>query len=396
MTAYAVLAAAYVLSQFYRSFLAVLTKILETDLGAGATDLSRASGAWFLAFALMQFPIGHALDRYGPRRTASVLLTLGGAGGAAMFASASEPWHLVAAMALIGVGCAPVLMAAFFLFARNFSAARFATLGSTFVAVGTLGNVVGTQPLAAAAQAFGWREVTWALCAVTAMIGIAIWFTVRDPQRVEAQPGSRGGFLALFSIRELWPIFPCILLGYAVAAGVRGLWAGPLLADVYGLDTAGIGTHTLYMALALSAGSLAYGPLDRLLDSRKRVVMTGNLIVAAACATLAFAMPHQVWAASALLVAIGFFGASFAVQLAHGRAFIPAHLVGRGVTLMNFFSIGGVGLMQFVTGAAVEHFTVADDPAAAYRVLFAIYTGSVCLALLFYSFSRDARPSGRH
>jgi len=43
----AALVLAYVLSQFYRSFLAVLTKILEADLGAGALDLSRASGAWY-------------------------------------------------------------------------------------------------------------------------------------------------------------------------------------------------------------------------------------------------------------------------------------------------------------------------------------------------------------
>ncbi len=393
MTAYAVLAAAYVLSQFYRSFLAVLTKILEADLGAGALDLSRASGAWFIAFALMQFPIGFALDRYGPRRTASVLLAAGGAGGAALFAVAREPWHLVVAMALIGVGCAPVLMAAFFLFARNFSMARFATLGSTFVAVGTLGNVVGTRPLAAAVEAFGWREVSWGLCAITAAVGVALWFTVRDPERVEAKAGAPGGFLAVLSIRQLWPIFPCILLGYAVAAGVRGLWAGPLLADVYGLGTAGIGTQTLYMALALSAGSLAYGPLDRLLDSRKRVVMGGNIVVALACAVLAFAMPQQVWVVSALLVTIGFFGASYAVQLAHGRAFIPPHLVGRGVTLMNFFSIGGVGLMQFVSGAVVQNSAVQGDPAAAYRALFLLYTLSVCGALVAYSFSRDVRPS---
>ncbi len=393
MLAYAVLACAYVLSQFYRSFLAVLTRILETDLGAGASDLSRASGAWFIAFALMQFPIGYALDRFGPRRTSSVLLTVGGAGGAALFATAAGPGQLVLAMGLIGIGCAPVLMAAFFLFARNFSPSRFATLGSTFVAVGTLGNIVGTQPLAAAAQAFGWRNVSWGLCLITALVGLAIWFTVKDPERVEAGSSAKGGLRALFAIPQLWPIFPCILLGYAVAAGIRGLWAGPLMADVYGLDTIGIGQQTLYMAIALSLGSLAYGPLDRLLDSRKQVVMTGNLIVAGACAVLAFAMPQQVWAASALLVAIGFFGASFAVQLAHGRAFIPTHLIGRGVTLMNFFSIGGVGLMQLISGGVVASYTVPDDPAAAYRALFLLYTVSLCLALLSYSFARDAKPS---
>ncbi|MFN3845299.1 MAG: MFS transporter, partial [Paracoccaceae bacterium] len=48
----AALVAAYVLSQFYRAFLAVLTPVLQSDLGASASDLAAASGLWFLAFAL--------------------------------------------------------------------------------------------------------------------------------------------------------------------------------------------------------------------------------------------------------------------------------------------------------------------------------------------------------
>ena len=40
------LAIAYVLSQFYRSFLAVLTPQLSADIGADKADLSLASGIW--------------------------------------------------------------------------------------------------------------------------------------------------------------------------------------------------------------------------------------------------------------------------------------------------------------------------------------------------------------
>ena len=56
---------AYVLSQFYRAFLAVLAPVLETDLGATAEHLANASGIWFLIFAAMQIPLGAALDRIG-------------------------------------------------------------------------------------------------------------------------------------------------------------------------------------------------------------------------------------------------------------------------------------------------------------------------------------------
>ncbi|MFP4450861.1 MAG: MFS transporter, partial [Rhodosalinus sp.] len=87
----ALLALAYVFSQFFRAFLAVLAEPLARDLGATPDDLARASGLWFLTFAAMQVPVGWALDRLGPRLTSSVLFLLGGAGGAALFAVAQSP-----------------------------------------------------------------------------------------------------------------------------------------------------------------------------------------------------------------------------------------------------------------------------------------------------------------
>ena len=47
---------AYVLSQFYRAFLAVLSPVLELQIGASAEDLAMASGLWFVVFAAMQIP----------------------------------------------------------------------------------------------------------------------------------------------------------------------------------------------------------------------------------------------------------------------------------------------------------------------------------------------------
>ena len=80
------LALGYVLSQFYRAFLAVMAPYLEADIGAGPEVLAFANGLWFLVFAAMQIPVGEALDRIGPRLTASVLFAIGGAGGAVVFA----------------------------------------------------------------------------------------------------------------------------------------------------------------------------------------------------------------------------------------------------------------------------------------------------------------------
>jgi MFS family permease len=395
MAGIAMLAIAYVLSQFYRSFLAVLTPNLIADIAATKSDLSFASGAWFAAFALMQFLVGVGLDRYGPRWTASLLLLFGGAGGAAVFAAASAPWMLTLAMVLIGIGCSPVLMASFFIFARTFSAARFAFLGSWFVGIGTAGNVIGTTPLAAAAETFGWRPVMGMLAMITGLVAIVIFAVLRDPKSPESKDTDSAGFSGYFEllrIRHLWPIIPLTAVNYAPAAGIRGLWAGPFLADVHGADAISIGNVTFFMAIAMVIGSFVYGPLDSFFNTRKRVVAIGNALALGALCLLFLYPAADVAIVATLLFVVGLAGMSYGVLMAHARSFFPVHLTGRGVTLMNFFTIGGVGIMQFLSGGIVSHSAAGDAPAVQYSHVFAFYGLMLAGSLAIYIFSRDAKP----
>jgi MFS family permease len=394
MAGLAALTLAYMLSQFYRSFMAVLTPALTAELGATRADLSLASGIWFATFALAQFVVGVCLDRYGPRRTSSIMLALGAGGGALLFAAASAPWMIVVAMALIGIGCAPVLMAAVFIFARTFRPAQLAVRTSWLVALGMAGNVVGTSPLAGAAEAFGWRWVMVGLAAVTLLVAATILLSVRDPER--AEPGEIGfgfsGYRELLRIRTIWLLAPLVALGYAPAASIRGLWAGPYLSEVYGVDALVIGQVVLFMALAMVAGALIYGPLDTILRTRKWVAVVGNALGAAVILVLALNPVPGLTAVTILFVLLGMFGGTYGLLMAHGRAFLPPHLTGRGMTLLNFFSIGGSALLQFATGAVYTASYSATDPSAAYQALFWFYEVTLVAAIVVYLFVPDARP----
>jgi predicted MFS family arabinose efflux permease len=384
------LGAAYVLSQFFRVFLAVLSPRLTAELGLDAEALGRASAAWFVAFAAMQIPLGVALDRIGPRRAAGWLTIVGGGGGALLFAAAEGPWGVIAAMALIGAGCSPALMAALYIFARSFPPARFAALGSIMIGVSTLGNAGAAAPLSAAAEAFGWRPTLMAVAVAAVLIGAALLLLIRDPERLPRAPDDRGfgDYLRLLAMPHLWPIYLMMAVNYAPAIGIRGLWAGPYLTTVFAMDAAAVGLATLWMALAMSAGSFFYAPLDRLLGTRKWVVAVGTAAVSALCAALwAFPAVSAFWAVAAL-VAIGFAGTSFGVMMAHARPFFPAAQVGRGVTLMNFFCMAGVGALQVATGVAVEG---AADPAVGYAAAFGLYAAATAAGSVIYLFSRDSR-----
>jgi MFS family permease len=375
---------AYVLSQFYRAFLAVMSPVLVTELGVSPGDLADASGAWFLAFAVMQIPVGVALDRVGPRLTAGMLFGVGAAGGAALFAMADTAFEIKLAMAMIGLGCSPVLMANYYIFARVFSPAVFGSLAGVVIGVGTLGNIASSLPLAYAVDLFGWRGSLWGLTGVSLFVAGAVLLLVRDPERLAIGP--RGSVLDILRIPALWLILPIMAVSYLPTGALRGLWVGPYMAEIYGLDAGGIGRVTLVMGLAMVFGNLVYGPLDRVLGTRKWIVFGGNAIVVA-CLLALWAMPAQgVFFAAAMLAVIGLCGASFPMVMAHGRALFPPHLVGRGVTLMNLFGIGAAGVAQVYSGHLMAE---AASPEAGYVAIFGFFAVAVGLGLALYLFAQD-------
>lgn len=384
------LTVAYVFSQFYRAFLAVLAPLLGADLGATPEDLAFASGIWFATFAAMQLPVGHALDTVGPRRTCGLLLTVA-ALGAAWFATAQGPGAVAVAMGLIGIGCSAVLMAAFTIFARVYPPAVFASLGGLIIGIGSAGNIASAAPMAWVVEAVGWRATLWGLAAATLVTALAVLAFVRDPgapPAAEAGEAPRVTFGAVLRRPALLLLVPLTLAHYAPVGGIRGLWAGPYLAGVFGLDAVGIGNVTLAMGTAMILGSFAYGPLDRMLGTRKGVLLGGNLMLAATLFVLAAWPATGVWTATALLCAVGFFGASFPMMIAHGRSHFPPHLVGRGVTFLNLLAIGGAGLAQIASGrvsgaAAAAAPASTTAPFTAIFLFFGLLTLAGCAVYLF-------------
>ena len=101
---------AYFLSYGLRNINALIAGTLMTELDIGASQLGLLTGVLFLAMAVVQLPLGVALDRYGPRRVQSVLL-LFVVVGAVITSMASSIAGLLTGRILIGIGTSTCLMA---------------------------------------------------------------------------------------------------------------------------------------------------------------------------------------------------------------------------------------------------------------------------------------------
>ena len=392
----AVLIFGYLLSQFYRSFLAVIAPELTRDVGLDAAWLGLVSAAFFATFAAVQIPIGTSLDRFGARRTVAGMMLMAVV-GAGVFAVARAPWQSVVGMGLIGIGCAPVLMGSLFVIGRTTSPARFALWSSVIVGIGSLGNLAAATPLAAAAADFGWRATMLGIAGATLLGAALVFFVVRDPPPLEHTGGEapRATLGALLAIRELWPLYPIALVSYPVVAAVRGLWVGPYFSQVHGLGPVDRGNAVSVMVFAMIVGAFVYGPIDRWLGTRKWVVVAGTVGTIGALAALALAPAMSVASASAMFAIIGGMGMTYGVLMAHARAFLPSALLGRGLTLMNMCLIGGAAILQPLSGILMRSMETAGYSAgAAHGTLYGVFAVALTVTLAVYLVSRDAKPVG--
>ena len=399
----ATLATAYVASHFFRAANVTIGLDLMRDLAIGPEALGALSGAFFFGFSAMQIPCGFLFDRYGPRRTVSGMLMLAVV-GATIFTLAPSWPILLTGRVLMGAGFGVMLIGSMVVISRWFPPDRFSTMAAMVLSIGLIGNLLATTPLAWGTELIGWRGVFGLVVAFSALAAIGVWLVVRD-----APPGHP--FLVrkpetpaelLRGLGEVLrnPRLPFILVlnfcNYACSFTVQGLWGGPFLREVHGLTRIEAGNVLLGAVIAYQCGMLTFGPLDRLLDTRKWIAVTGTSVIATLLATLALWGQPPLWLAVAAIVVMGFFSASSTMIMTHGRGIFPDRLIGRGMATMNTSVMLGVACMQTLSGLLLGAFApLADGTRSelAYRCLFGTMAVVLLVAVTVYSQSRDVRPS---
>lgn len=398
----AALVASYVLSQFYRVSNAVIAPELMQELSLSPEAMGAITGLFFLTFAAAQIPAGILLDHFGPRMTMSCMLLIAVV-GAVIFALAGSATELSLGRALIGIGCAPGLMGAFVVLGRWYPPERFATLASLVFIFGGAGQLVATTPLSLASDAFGWRGAYLGVAVLTAFAAFFLYLGVRDAppghaaeSRARESYGDIGrGLVAILANRQLWCVSAIQFVCYASVLTVSGLWGGPYLKDVYGLDGADRGNVLMLINIAMILGVLAYGRIERLVDSRKGTVIAGAIVTATVLAVLATVPQPTLWQVILLFVLLGAAGSYFMLAHAHARHVIPDTLLGRGMTMQNMAVMGGVFVMQTVSGLIIGTYAEPGTaaPPEAYRAVFGTLALFTLLGLAFYLPARDVRPS---
>lgn len=344
----------FILSQFYRSSVAVIAPNLMQDLNLNAWELSTVSASFFYAFALMQIPVGIFLDSIGPRITMT-LLSLVAAAGALLFSMGESYYPLTIGRVLLGIGMACNFMGTLKLITIWFDPKHFATLSAVIVSASKAGNIATATPLIIMVQIMGCRNSFMIMSGITFFLAILFFFLVNDRSGTQFvmrhQSPSRpmiGDTLKrakiLFSRRDFWIISFSTFCRYGSFASVQALWAGPYLMKACGLSPVTAGNIILLMSIGIIIGSPLSGHLsDIIFTSRKKVIIPGIWGMAIILCILIF-LPAEAGKVtlSVLFFSFGLFSSSGQIMYAHIKEQVPHENAGMAMTAINFFTMAGL------------------------------------------------------
>jgi len=389
------------LSQFHRSALGVIAPELSADLALSPAMLGAANGMFFAAILVMQLPVGIALDRLGPRRVVaglSVIAVL----GLLLQGLATDGTTLLVARALIGIGCAASFMSAVVLCARWYAGGDMTLALSRVFALSQIGILLAGAPLAWLAGWLGWRDAFLISALLTGLAALAWWRLVQNDPPHEPAPARKPeslrealrGQFSIWRLPGLSRVLALHLVAYAAAATVIGLWAGPYLADVHGLDAKARGRALAAMGLAMPIGLLLVGPLEKHFFSRAALVTAGAALSALMLIGLALWPTPPLPVALGLLVGLIFFSSYPVLLVTEARGLFPDHLVGRGASTVNMAQLVGSALLPLLVGLVIGFFPIEEAvrPEAAYRAGFAVLAGSLLLGLAGWLLLPRAKP----
>jgi predicted MFS family arabinose efflux permease len=384
-------AVGYFLSIFFRHVTAVISKDLTREFALTPADLGFLTSMYLLTFAAAQLPVGVLLDRYGPRRVVAALMGFAAA-GALVFALARDLTFLSLGRALIGLGVSAGLMGAIKAFSLWFPA-RLATVNGLYLAVGGLGSLGATAPAEWLADAFGWRAMFFLLGALSLAAGALVYWVV--PERSPPAAGQTlrtqvAAFRVVFSSVVFWRIALPYVIGQAIFNALQGLWLGPWLYDVAGLERHSVANYLFIAALGYVFGSAFFGVAsDRL--SRMVVYKVGLSISVVMLVLIAAGVHTPLWA---ILALYAFTGISAALAYAILTPLFPAEMTGRVNTASNMLMFTLSFALQWGIGAVLRMYPVVEGrySPTGYTAAFATLAAAQLAAMLWLLPMRQPQP----
>lgn len=297
------------------------------------------------------------------------------------------------------------LMGPYKLISVWFPARAFATISGLILSIGTLGSIVATAPLAFAVNWIGWRKAFLFIAFIHLVITIWIYIAVKDsPDEYQAGDisdlqnknwvkGSMDGVLSVLRLPSFWLIALAAFVRYGTYISIAGLWAGPYLEHVYNIPLIDRGKILMLFPVGFLLGGPILGFLsDRVFRNRKSVALLAMFFYTIFFFPLTgfFPTPSLIMIGG-IFFFIGFLTSCGNIMYANIKELLPRSISGTAMTAVNFFTMGGAGIFQYVMGISIDKFSLPQGqlPPEAFSFAFGLCFVAAALGTVAYIFVKE-------
>lgn len=368
---------AYLLVFAHRFIPAVISLDIKADIGFSHATLGILTSSYLYVYGFCQFPAGALVDRIGSRPVLIISLFITGI-GSILFGLSGSVVSVFASRVIVGLGCAPILIAGLALLSSRVPSGKFPFYSSILYFLGGIGPLVAASPLAFLSKSVGWRDACVFIGIFTIFYGIIAFFMFRfvymgrDTVKSEVKTEGSAGLSSLFVNKGFLPMLaigagaPSIYLVYG------GLWAAPYLREVSGYSS-----EVSSVALSIGAVGAICGfllaPLVALKVFRSAKMALGVFGFVLTGALILFCIPFQIPFAGicSIMFLIGFLSCgSQVVAVIVIKNMFTEGVMGRAMGVYNTFPLVFGGLLQVSVGAILSKFAPMVGLKTAYALGF--------------------------
>lgn len=334
----------------------VMIKDLKAAFSINILGVSLLASCFFYTYLLLQIPAGMLVDRFGARKllTGSLILT---AIACILFAKTEILTIAVASRILLGISCAPSVVAALYLMARWFPSRYFALIAGLMEMLGMLGGAAGESLIARSVTLFGWRETLLVCGLIAVFLAILMWIIVRDSPKSENilpvlnQENSWKNLVSVVSLPQAWINGIYTGLVFALLAAFAGFWCIPYLMHRYDIElsVAADASATIFVGAAIGAPLFGWWS-DRIGKRRLPMIIAGGILLIITLLVL-YLNTVTIAAMFGLLFALGLFSGVYVLPFAVMRDITTENVRGTAMGYTNMMCIAiGAPMLQPLIG----------------------------------------------
>ncbi|MGB0934901.1 MAG: MFS transporter [Alphaproteobacteria bacterium] len=384
----------------------IMTDELMAAFDIDATMLGTITGAYYIAYASMQIPLGVMMDQWGPRRLLMLAATTCGA-ACILFAfaeSASTAW---VGRFLMGMGSACGYLGTLKLGTIWFPPRSFAMVVAVTMLSGTVGASIGGAPLELLLNYLGWQDTLFAVGGAGVLIAAVILVGVPERRSYDGSldkdqaksPPLLDGVKRIMKSPQNWMIALYGMLMYVPLAILGDLWGVSFFEHKYGITETIAAIAVTSMFIGISVGSPVIAYLTEKHQTRKSIMKYGSLINLVLFMIIIFVPGVPLWMTYVLMFLTGFFFTSQILCFAAATEIMPIKYSGVVLGFTNMIVMLSGAFFHSIVGSLVNMYwdgteinNVPQYTAADYT--FGLTVIPICLVIAFVMmhFVRETFP----